>query len=80
MLDLCAYSQQETLGLLDKLSSEVKSIGIPIIVLCNKADRDYVEGLSFQNIDIDVQPNGDFICNTIDKNGVPLSFVKCIGI
>lgn len=55
MLDLCAYSQQETLALLDKLSSEVKSIGIPIIVLCNKADRDYVEGLSFQNIDIDVQ-------------------------
>lgn len=80
MLDLCAYSQQETLALLDKLSSEVKSIGIPIIVLCNKADRDYVEGLSFQNIDIDVQPNGDFICNTIDKNGVPLSFIKCIGI
>ena len=80
MLDLCAFSQQETLNLLDRLSSEVKSIGIPIIALCNIADRDYVEGLSFQNIDIEVQQNGDFICNTIDKNGVPVSFVKCIGI
>lgn len=80
MLDLCAFSQQETLNLLDRLSSEVKSIGISIIALCNIADRDYVEGLSFQNIDIEVQQNGDFICNTIDKNGVPVSFVKCIGI
>lgn len=80
MLDLCAFSQKETLNLLEDLASEVKSIGIPIIALCNIADRDYVEGLSFQNIDIDVQQNGDFICSSIDKNGVPLSFVKCVGI
>ena len=80
MLDLCAYSQQQTIELLEKLSSEVKSIGIPIIALCNLADKDYVEGLTFQNIDIEVQQNGDFICNTIDKNGIPLSFIKCIGI
>ena len=41
---------------------------------------DSVEALSLQNINVYLQENGDFLCQSIDKQGHPISFIQSLGV
>ena len=80
LLDLSAYTDEAALSQVRSIASIVDELGVPVIVMCNDSITDSVEALSLQNINVYLQENGDFLCQSIDKQGHPISFIQSLGV
>lgn len=68
-LDLCL----NTAAKLGEFASELRQT---ILAVCNLDASRYVEALALQNIDITLNSNGDFCCDTLDPYGKQLNFLR----
>ena len=76
IIDLTSYANEFCLKVVQQLANQADKFAVPIVVMCNKALSENMDGLCIQNLLINYNDNGDFICSTYDKNAVPISFIK----
>lgn len=74
--DLSSYTDELACKALHEISSNLGEYCVPIIALCNRSIQNLADSLCLQNINISINPRGDFECSTQDKNFTPISFVK----
>ena len=74
LVDLTAMPLDKCLLTTSRLSRLSTSLQLPIIALCNMDASRYVEAQALQNLDINLNSNGDFSCRSVDSMGKNLDF------
>ena len=74
--DLTAMPLELCLNIAAKLGEIASELKQTILAVCNLDASRYVEALALQNIDITLNSNGDFCCDTLDPYGKQLNFIR----
>ena len=75
IVDLCSLSEDKVDTTLTKLNNLCQVNGVCLIALCSEGIRAKAEGVSIQNLEIDVNEQGDYVVNTLDNLCRKVSFV-----
>lgn len=65
--DLCSLTDNRLNESLDKLNKLCQTNGVSMVALCSEHCKAKAQGVSIQNLEVDVSEQGDFIVNTLDS-------------
>lgn len=72
--DLTSCALDDCIRITAQLGRLCGQLHAPIIALCNTDAGRYVESQALQNLDVTLNGNGDFVCDTLDQAGRSLTF------